>query len=235
MVSHAVWYQKLTAGTWQTVIRLRSACANELHKGHFGKLEQDYSMCLVLVCNKSSLSSFSNSSAFFPNPVGTKENWVELAVNSVLIYWSQHVKTCITVNVMVKIWLLFHFQSDGCLVTLVHSDNDADDEESQLLWKQLCYLANMEFQVKGLTSGYCKDVHGQVSSGEIKPEEHPQNYLKHIRRVILSKYNYTKPKPGQRMGIRTCFFYYIEKFAHTLLGLNVLIRVKEFYLKFSSG
>lgn len=53
--------------------------------------------------------------------------------------------------------------SDGCLVTLVHSDNDADDEESQLLWKQLWYLANMEFQVKGLTSGYCKDVHGQLT------------------------------------------------------------------------
>ena len=69
--------------------------------------------------------------------------------------------------------MLLHLQPDGCLVTFVHNDNDADDEESQLLWIQLCHLVNIEFQVKGLTSGYFKDVHGHVSSGDIKPEETP--------------------------------------------------------------
>ena len=56
---------------------------------------------------------------------------------------------------------------DGCLVALVHNDSDVDDEESLLLWKQLCYVAHMELHVRGLSSGYCKDVHGQVS--RIKP------------------------------------------------------------------
>ena len=64
--------------------------------------------------------------------------------------------------------ILFCFSSklDGCLVTLVHNDSDVDDEESLLLWKQLCYVAHMELHVRGLSSGYCKDVHGQV---RIKP------------------------------------------------------------------
>ena len=37
-----------------------------------------------------------------------------------------------------------------------------EDEESLLLWKQLCHYSHMELHVKGLSSGYCKDVHGQV-------------------------------------------------------------------------
>ena len=78
----------------------------------------------------------------------------------------------ISITFIIKISIIFHLQSDGCLVTLVHNDNDVDDEESKLLWKQLCYLTDIEFQVKGLSSGYCKDVHGQVSSGAIKPKEH---------------------------------------------------------------
>lgn len=55
-------------------------------------------------------------------------------------------------------------KKDGCLVTLVHNDSDVDDEDSLLLWKQMCYVAHMELYVQGLSSGYCKDVHGQVRS-----------------------------------------------------------------------
>ena len=58
-------------------------------------------------------------------------------------------------------------------MTLAHNDSDVDDEESQLLWKQLCYLADMEFHVRGLTSGYCKDVHGQVGSRKRQLVAHP--------------------------------------------------------------
>lgn len=47
-------------------------------------------------------------------------------------------------------------------MTLVHNDSDVEDEESLLLWKQLCYDSHMELHVRGLSSGYCKDVHGQV-------------------------------------------------------------------------
>lgn len=61
------------------------------------------------------------------------------------------------------LFVSFPSKLDGCLVTLVHNDSDVDDEESLLLWKQLCYVAHMELHVRGLSSGYCKDVHGQVS------------------------------------------------------------------------
>ena len=52
-------------------------------------------------------------------------------------------------------------------MALVHNDSDVDDEESLLLWKQLCHEAHLELHVAGLSSGYCKDVHGQVSCSMI--------------------------------------------------------------------
>ena len=66
------------------------------------------------------------------------------------------------------LFVCFSSKLDGCLVTLVHNDSDVDDEEALLLWKQLCYVSHMELHVRGLSSGYCKDVHGQVS--RIKPK-----------------------------------------------------------------
>ena len=58
---------------------------------------------------------------------------------------------------------LLSVEVDGCLVAIVHNDSDVEDEESLLLWRQLCYEAHVELQVRDLKSGYCKDVHGQVS------------------------------------------------------------------------
>ena len=58
---------------------------------------------------------------------------------------------------------LFSVEVDGCLVAIVHNDSEVEDEDSFLLWRQLCYEVHVELQVRGLKSGYCKDVHGQVS------------------------------------------------------------------------
>lgn len=71
---------------------------------------------------------------------------------------------------------------DGCLVTLVHHDGDVDDEESLLLWRQLCYRAHVELHVRGLSSGYCKDVHGQLTI-----TQRDGNSIKHKRRDIQFK------------------------------------------------
>lgn len=71
---------------------------------------------------------------------------------------------------------------DGCLVTLVHNDSDVDDEESLLLWKQLCYVAHMELHVRGLSSGYFKDVHGQLTI-----TSRDQNKVNHSSRVVQYK------------------------------------------------
>ncbi|KAJ7383717.1 Elongator subunit elp6 [Desmophyllum pertusum] len=87
---------------------------------------------------------------------------------------------------------------DGCLVTLAHNDSDVDDEESLLLWKQLCYVAHMEFHVKGLSSGYCKDVHGQLTI-----THRDQNSIKHSSKVVQYKIhekNVTCFAPGMSKG-----------------------------------
>ncbi|XP_020628482.1 elongator complex protein 6-like [Orbicella faveolata] len=68
------------------------------------------------------------------------------------------------------------------ILTLVHNDNDVDDEESLLLWKQLCYVAHMELHVRGLNSGYCKDVHGQLTI-----TSRDQNKVKHSSKVVQYK------------------------------------------------
>ena len=73
-------------------------------------------------------------------------------------------RLCIKKSIFFTKSILFFFKKDGCVVTLVHNDSDVDDDESLLLWKQLCYVAHMELHVQGLSSGYCKDVHGQVRS-----------------------------------------------------------------------
>ena len=51
-----------------------------------------------------------------------------------------------------------------CLVTLLHCDKDAEDDEAELLWKRLCHDCNLTLEAHGLKSGYCKDVHGEVIS-----------------------------------------------------------------------
>lgn len=87
----------------------------------------------------------------------------------------------------------------GCLVTLVHNDNDVDDEDSLLLWKQLCHEAHLELHVRGLSSGYCKDVHGQLT---ITKRDHNQmtHQTKDVQFKILEK-NVTFFAPGMSKAV----------------------------------
>ena len=48
-------------------------------------------------------------------------------------------------------------------MTLVHADHDQGDSEEEILERQLAYKCDQELHVKGLSTGYCKEVHGQVS------------------------------------------------------------------------
>lgn len=54
-------------------------------------------------------------------------------------------------------------QSSGILITLVHNDADVGDEESLKLTKLLSYQADILIETAGLTSGFSKDVHGQMT------------------------------------------------------------------------
>jgi hypothetical protein len=47
-------------------------------------------------------------------------------------------------------------------VTLVHADHEEGDSDEEILEKQLIYKCDLQLHVKGLSSGYCREVHGQV-------------------------------------------------------------------------
>lgn len=56
--------------------------------------------------------------------------------------------------------LVFSFQ--GNIVVLVHSNEDSEDEENELIVNSLCHHSDLILWVEGLATGFCKDVHGQV-------------------------------------------------------------------------
>ncbi|KAG8443430.1 hypothetical protein GDO86_012008 [Hymenochirus boettgeri] len=53
-------------------------------------------------------------------------------------------------------------QYKGNVVCLVHGDEECDDEANELVVKSLYYQSNLILRAEGLSTGYCKDVHGQL-------------------------------------------------------------------------
>ncbi|XP_075070294.1 elongator complex protein 6 [Mixophyes fleayi] len=51
----------------------------------------------------------------------------------------------------------------GNLVCLLQRDEESEDEDNELLMKSLCHQSSLILQVEGLTTGYCKDVHGELT------------------------------------------------------------------------
>lgn len=47
-------------------------------------------------------------------------------------------------------------------MVLVHSNEDSEDEENQLVVNSLCHHSDLILWAEGLATGFCKDVHGQV-------------------------------------------------------------------------
>ncbi|XP_044175357.1 elongator complex protein 6-like [Acropora millepora] len=93
----------------------------------------------------------------------------------------------------------FFVEVDGCLVTLVHNDSDVEDEESLLLWRQLCYEAHVGLHVRGLKSGYCKDVHGQLTITQ-RDENRMKHRTREVQFKILEK-NVTFFAPGMSKAV----------------------------------
>ena len=50
----------------------------------------------------------------------------------------------------------------GYLVVRIHNDSDVSDEDAQLLHTHLLHMCHLYCHVKGLETGYTKDVHGEV-------------------------------------------------------------------------
>ncbi|XP_009957420.1 PREDICTED: elongator complex protein 6, partial [Leptosomus discolor] len=53
-------------------------------------------------------------------------------------------------------------QLKGNIVVLVHSGEDSEDEENELVVNSLCHHSDLILWVEGLATGFCKDVHGQI-------------------------------------------------------------------------
>ncbi|NXG26408.1 ELP6 protein, partial [Grallaria varia] len=53
-------------------------------------------------------------------------------------------------------------QLKGNIVVLVHSSEDSEDEENELVVNSLCHHSDLILWAEGLATGFCKDVHGQV-------------------------------------------------------------------------
>ncbi|NWT13076.1 ELP6 protein, partial [Vireo altiloquus] len=54
------------------------------------------------------------------------------------------------------------YQLKGNIVVLVHSNEDSEDEENELVVNSLCHHSNLILWAEGLATGFCKDVHGQI-------------------------------------------------------------------------
>ncbi|XP_048452125.1 elongator complex protein 6, partial [Rhincodon typus] len=50
----------------------------------------------------------------------------------------------------------------GNVVMLVHNTENLEDEENNFVVKSLSHQCHLILQVEGLTTGYCKDIHGQL-------------------------------------------------------------------------
>ncbi|XP_028405158.1 elongator complex protein 6-like isoform X2 [Dendronephthya gigantea] len=50
----------------------------------------------------------------------------------------------------------------GCLVTLVHADHDTGESEEENLERHLIYKCDTQLHVKGLSTGFCREVHGEL-------------------------------------------------------------------------
>ncbi|NXF78111.1 ELP6 protein, partial [Sclerurus mexicanus] len=53
-------------------------------------------------------------------------------------------------------------QLKGNIVVLVHSSEDLEDEENELVVNSLCHHSDLILWAEGLATGFCKDVHGQM-------------------------------------------------------------------------
>ncbi|NWV42309.1 ELP6 protein, partial [Grantiella picta] len=53
-------------------------------------------------------------------------------------------------------------QLKGNIVVLVHSNEDSEDEENELVVSSLCHHSDLILWAEGLATGFCKDVHGQI-------------------------------------------------------------------------
>ncbi|XP_053114725.1 elongator complex protein 6 [Hemicordylus capensis] len=76
-------------------------------------------------------------------------------------------------------------QLKGNIVVMVHSSDDSEDAENELLVKSLRYQSTRILWAEGLVTGFCKDIHGQLTIIQQSPVE--KKAEKDRRRVFQYK------------------------------------------------
>lgn len=49
------------------------------------------------------------------------------------------------------------------MVVMVHREEGEEGEAEETLYKHLLHLCHVDLQIRGLSTGYSRDVHGEVS------------------------------------------------------------------------
>ncbi|XP_054847273.1 elongator complex protein 6 [Eublepharis macularius] len=80
----------------------------------------------------------------------------------------------VTVNSLLK----------GNMVVMEHSSDDSEDEENELLVRALRHQSNRILWAEGLATGFCKDVHGQLTI------IHRSSWEKKAEKDLLQVYQY---------------------------------------------
>ncbi|XP_067887553.1 elongator complex protein 6 isoform X2 [Heterodontus francisci] len=73
----------------------------------------------------------------------------------------------------------------GNLVMMVHDTEDLEDEENNFVVKSLSHQCHLILQVEGLTTGYCKDIHGQLKMACRSPS--PVKSEKNVTKIFQYK------------------------------------------------
>ncbi|XP_031561763.1 elongator complex protein 6-like [Actinia tenebrosa] len=140
-------------------------------------------------------------------------SWVTVKGNEPCLLLIDDISILLSLGVTVKTVKDFcHYCTDlmcydknvvsGCFVCLVHCDADVDDDMSMLLLRQLCHMAHIEMHVEGLSSGYCKDVHGQLVITWREPDDpRPKPYKKTTTQYKIQDRMVTFFAPGTSKAV----------------------------------
>ncbi|KAJ7322600.1 hypothetical protein JRQ81_018887 [Phrynocephalus forsythii] len=107
------------------------------------------------------------------SPTSVEERWTcpVLIVDNLGVLLSLGVKMTDILDFIHYCRVTVNSQLKGNVVVMVHSSEDSEDEENELLAKSLRHQSHRLLWAEGLATGYCKDVHGQLTIVQRSPWE----------------------------------------------------------------
>ncbi|XP_058039551.1 elongator complex protein 6 [Ahaetulla prasina] len=101
--------------------------------------------------------------SLYPSADGYQGKFPVLIVDDLSVLLSLGVRLTDVLNFVHYCRATVNTELKGNLVFMMQSSEDSEDEENELLVKALRHQANSFLWAEGLASGYCKEVHGQLT------------------------------------------------------------------------